>query len=147
YSSGMYMRLAFAVAAHLEPDILIVDDVLAVGDAEFQKKCLGKMQDVCARHGRTILYVSHNMPSVTNLCQRAMHLEQGKIVDIGQSSRVVSSYLSRHQQKLYLQRWENMEEAPGNSFVRIQFVELIPHLKSAEDPIDVRTPLTVRFKF
>jgi lipopolysaccharide transport system ATP-binding protein len=147
YSSGMYMRLAFAVAAHLEPDILIVDEVLAVGDAEFQKKCLGKMHDVSAKQGRTILYVSHNLPSVINLCQRAMHLQNGKMVEIGHASKVVNSYLSQHQQKLYLQCWDNPHEAPGNNFIRIHFVELIPHLKNEDDPIDIRTPMTVRFKF
>ena len=147
YSSGMYMRLAFAVAAHLEPDILIVDEVLAVGDAEFQQKCLGKMHDVSEKQGRTILYVSHNLPSVINLCQRALHLENGKIVDIGPSSRVVNQYLSKHQQKLHVQRWANASDAPGNHFVRIQYVELIPHLQNPNDPIDIRTSLTVRFKF
>ena len=147
YSSGMYMRLAFAVAAHLEPDILIVDEVLAVGDAEFQKKCLGKMHDVSEKQGRTILYVSHNLPSVINLCQRALHLQNGRMVDIGPSSRVVNQYLSKHQQKLHVQRWDNIEDAPGNNFIRIHFVELIPHLKNDDDPIDIRTPLTVRFKF
>jgi lipopolysaccharide transport system ATP-binding protein len=147
YSSGMYMRLAFAVAAHLEPDILIVDEVLAVGDAEFQKKCLGKMHDVSAKQGRTILYVSHNLPSVINLCHRALHLQNGRMADIGPASRVVNSYLSKHQKKLHLQRWDNIDEAPGNNFIRMHFVELIPHLKNEDDPIDIRTPLTVRFKF
>ena len=147
YSSGMYMRLAFAVAAHLEPDILIVDEVLAVGDAEFQKKCLGKMHDVSTKQGRTILYVSHNLPSVINLCDRAMHLDGGKLVDIGRSSRVVNAYLSKTQQQRHFQCWEDRSEAPGNNFVRVNFVELIPHLKSPEDPIDIRTPLTVKFKF
>jgi lipopolysaccharide transport system ATP-binding protein len=90
YSSGMYMRLAFAVAAHLEPDILIVDEVLAVGDAEFQKKCLGKMHDVSTRQGRTILYVSHNLPSVVNLCQRAFHFQNGKTAEIGSAPRLLN---------------------------------------------------------
>ena len=147
YSSGMYMRLAFAVAAHLEPDILIVDEVLAVGDADFQKKCLGKMHDVSEKQGRTILYVSHNLPSVVNLCQRTLHLENGRMADIGHSSRVVNQYLSKHQQKLHVQRWDNIVDAPGNNFIRIHFVELIPHLQNDNDPIDIRTPLTVRFKF
>jgi lipopolysaccharide transport system ATP-binding protein len=147
YSSGMYMRLAFAVAAHLEPDILIVDEVLAVGDADFQKKCLGKMHDVSVKQGRTILYVSHNMQSVINLCNRAVHLQRGKIVDIGPSLKVVNAYLNHHQQKLHRQSWSEMSTSPGNNFVRIQFVELIPHLKNENDPIDIRTPLTIRFKF
>src|SRR6202042_1149619 len=78
YSSGMYMRLAFAVAAHLEPEILIVDEVLAVGDLAFQRKCLGKMQDV-AQHGRTVIFVSHNLPSVGDLSDRAVLLEHGRV--------------------------------------------------------------------
>jgi lipopolysaccharide transport system ATP-binding protein len=147
YSSGMYMRLAFAVAAHLEPDILIVDEVLAVGDAEFQKKCLGKMHDVSTKQGRTILYVSHNLPSVVALCQRAMHLQNGKMIEMGQAARVVNNYLGKHQPKVFKQRWENIHEAPGNSFIRMQFVELIPHLENGDDPIDIRTPITVKFKF
>jgi lipopolysaccharide transport system ATP-binding protein len=93
YSSGMYMRLAFAVAAHLEPEILIVDEVLAVGDAEFQKKCLGKMSDV-ARQGRTVLFVSHNMAAVQNLCANGVLLSQGRIQTLGKVSEVISRYLS-----------------------------------------------------
>lgn len=147
YSSGMYMRLAFSVAAHLEPDILIVDEVLAVGDAEFQKKCLGKMHDVSAKHGRTILYVSHNMQSVINLCSRAIHLENGKVIDIGPSSKVVNSYVGKYQEKRNHQSWENILDSPGNNFIRVHFVELIPQLADVDDPIDIRTPLTIRFKF
>lgn len=92
YSSGMYTRLAFAVAAHLEPEILIVDEVLAVGDAAFQKKCLGKMGEV-ARHGRTVLFVSHNMSAVETLCQRAMLLEHGRVAGIGSPHEMVHRYL------------------------------------------------------
>lgn len=147
YSSGMYMRLAFAVAAHLEPDILIVDEVLAVGDAEFQQKCLGKMQDVSTKQGRTILYVSHNLSSVMSLCHRTLHLEKGKVVDLGPSSRVVNAYLNKHQNRIDHQKWDDPQTAPGNSLVRVNFVELIPHTQGSNDPIDVRTPLTIRFRF
>jgi len=94
YSSGMYVRLAFAVAAHLEPEILIVDEVLAVGDAEFQKKCLGKMKDVSVREGRTVLFVSHNMMAIDNLCTRCMLLKQGSLNDVGNTKEVVRKYLS-----------------------------------------------------
>jgi lipopolysaccharide transport system ATP-binding protein len=94
YSSGMYVRLAFAVAAHLEPDILLVDEVLAVGDAAFQKKCLGKMGDV-AREGRTVLFVSHNMASVQQLCPRAILVIDGQVVEDGTAGKVISSYLSK----------------------------------------------------
>jgi lipopolysaccharide transport system ATP-binding protein len=92
YSSGMFVRLAFAVAAHLEPEILIVDEVLAVGDAAFQKKCLGKMEDV-AGGGRTVLFVSHNMAAVTSLCTRAVLLDAGRLVEDGSTREVIDSYL------------------------------------------------------
>jgi lipopolysaccharide transport system ATP-binding protein len=92
YSSGMYVRLAFAVAAHLNPEILIVDEVLAVGDAEFQKKCLGKMKDV-ASGGRTVLFVSHNMNAVVSLCSRAVHLQRGEVVDQGDVADVLAGYV------------------------------------------------------
>ena len=94
YSSGMYMRLAFAVAAHLEPEILIVDEVLAVGDAEFQKKCLGKMGDV-ARGGRTVLFVSHNMSAVQALCSKAILLQGGQVERMGATGPIVAEYLAR----------------------------------------------------
>ena len=97
YSSGMYVRLAFAVAAHLEPEILIVDEVLAVGDAQFQKKCLGKMQEV-SRGGRTVLFVSHNMGAVSSLCQRGIWLEAGKIVKTGPAREIVDAYLTSNAQ-------------------------------------------------
>jgi lipopolysaccharide transport system ATP-binding protein len=93
YSSGMYVRLAFAVAAHLEPEILLVDEVLAVGDAEFQKKCLGKIGEV-ATEGRTVLFVSHNMNAVETLCSRAVLIQQGSLSQIGKTREAISSYLS-----------------------------------------------------
>ena len=96
YSSGMYVRLAFAVAAHLEPEILIVDEVLAVGDAEFQKKCLGKMHEVGKREGRTILFVSHNLGVVRNLCKEACWLELGRVRQIGQVIEVTEGYLRQN---------------------------------------------------
>jgi lipopolysaccharide transport system ATP-binding protein len=98
YSSGMYVRLAFAVAAHLEPEILLVDEVLAVGDAAFQKKCLGKIGDV-AKEGRTVLFVSHNMGAMQNLCSRAFLIDQGQLVLSGETRKVVSSYLANNYQR------------------------------------------------
>lgn len=95
YSSGMYVRLAFAVAAHLESEILIIDEVLAVGDAEFQKKCLGKMKDV-SEEGRTVLYVSHNMPSIRELCNSAIILKAGTIYDKGKTTEMIPKYLSEN---------------------------------------------------
>jgi len=93
YSSGMYVRLAFAVAAHLEPEILIVDEVLAVGDAAFQKKCMGKMEDVSQNHGRTILFVSHQMAAVQNLCNKGIYLKNGQLVEQGLIENVIPIYL------------------------------------------------------
>ncbi len=93
YSSGMYVRLAFAIAAHLEPEILIVDEVLAVGDQQFQKKCLGKMDEV-ARSGRTILFVSHNMGAISNLCGRSVLLSQGRVMFVGKSSEAIANYIN-----------------------------------------------------
>ncbi|HVU32358.1 MAG TPA: ABC transporter ATP-binding protein [Opitutaceae bacterium] len=96
YSSGMYVRLAFAVAAHLEPEILIVDEVLAVGDAQFQKKCLGKMRDVSARSGRTVLFVSHNMGALANLCDSACWLEKGRVRQVGPTRSIINDYLTQN---------------------------------------------------
>jgi lipopolysaccharide transport system ATP-binding protein len=93
YSSGMYVRLAFAVAAHLEPEILIVDEVLAVGDAQFQKKCLGKIEDVSKNEGRTVLFVSHNMNVIKSLCNRAILLHNGRLIDNGSATDLVKKYL------------------------------------------------------
>jgi len=97
YSSGMYMRLAFAVAAHLEPEILIVDEVLAVGDADFQKKCLGKMDDVSRREGRTVLLVSHNLAAVSELAHRTLLLDSGRIIVDGPTAQAISTYVSKRE--------------------------------------------------
>jgi lipopolysaccharide transport system ATP-binding protein len=96
YSSGMYVRLAFAVAAHLEPEILVVDEVLAVGDAKFQKKCLGKMHDVSTKEGRTVLFVSHQMGTIRQLCTRGVLLDAGRVAKIGSTNEVVDAYVNMH---------------------------------------------------
>lgn len=122
YSSGMYLRLAFAVAAHLEPEILLVDEVLAVGDAAFQKKCLGKMGDI-AGQGRTVLFVSHNMPAVRTLCHRAILLDQGQIEAEGEADSVVRSYLQGESQSSR-RVWKD-EARPGNRSCRLNSVRLL----------------------
>src|SRR4029450_12258647 len=94
--SGMYVRLAFAVAAHLEPEILIVDEVLAVGDARFQKKCLGKMQDISTAHGRTVIFVSHNLEAVQRLCSHCLLLDRGRLLAYGDTRAVVARYLGEN---------------------------------------------------
>jgi lipopolysaccharide transport system ATP-binding protein len=121
YSSGMYLRLAFSVAAHLEPEILLVDEVLAVGDAAFQKKCLGKLQDVATHSDRTVLFVSHNMQAVQSLCSRVIHLEQGRVVDTGDARAVIGRYLAKVGSTGSYRVWDG--EAPGNDEVRLRAVE------------------------
>lgn len=126
YSSGMRVRLAFAVAAHLEPEILIVDEVLAVGDAEFQKKAIGKMKDVSKGEGRTVLFVSHNMVAVKSLCQTGLVLSNGNLVYSSSSEEAVNFYLkSEKLNKSYLS-FENFEDAVGNDSIRIKAVKVNP---------------------
>lgn len=113
YSSGMYVRLAFAVAAHLEPEILLVDEVLAVGDAQFQKKCLGKMQDVARQEGRTVLFVSHNMTAIKSLCSRAVLLESGQVNAVSDAPSVVRQYLGQVLVDVRERIWDDVASAPG----------------------------------
>jgi lipopolysaccharide transport system ATP-binding protein len=117
YSSGMQMRLAFAVAAHLEPEILLVDEVLAVGDAQFQRKCLGKMTEV-AHQGRTVLFVSHNMGSIARLCERAIWIDDGSIREDGNAREVVRRYLSTGAEHEGHREWVETE-APGGGSLRL----------------------------
>lgn len=123
YSSGMYVRLAFSIAAHLEPEILIVDEVLAVGDAEFQKKCLGKMQSVATKDHRTVLFVSHNMQAVQSLCDRVLLLEGGRVARQGPARDVVASYLSDSQTETGIREW-TLEQAPQRDGVALVAVRL-----------------------
>ncbi len=122
YSSGMYMRLAFSVAAHLNPDILIIDEVLSVGDQQFQKKCLGKVQDV-AKSGRTVLFVSHNMAAVENLCRRAIVLEQGKIIFAGEQTRAISHYVESIN-KNFDSNLKERADRTGSGEVRVTAIEI-----------------------
>jgi lipopolysaccharide transport system ATP-binding protein len=144
YSSGMYVRLAFAVAAHLEPEILIVDEVLAVGDAQFQKKCLGKMQSV-GQSGRTVIFVSHNMAAVKNLCQKGVLLEGGRLIDSGSIEKITERYL-KSSGSIMEQDWTNDLNAPGNDRVKLLKVKV-----SGEDghvgQITIDTPLKLDFAF
>jgi lipopolysaccharide transport system ATP-binding protein len=146
YSSGMYVRLAFAVAAHLEPEILIVDEVLAVGDAEFQKKCLGKMGDV-ASHGRTIIFVSHNMQAVQSLCKSAIYLKAGLLADAGRVDKVINNYLSREVRNCLQVKWDNEADAPGNELVKILEAEIIAEPGGDSDILDINTGFDIRFVF
>jgi lipopolysaccharide transport system ATP-binding protein len=146
YSSGMYTRLAFSVAAHLEPEILLVDEVLAVGDAEFQKKCLGRMKDV-AQQGRTVLFVSHNMTALQSLCERAIWLDAGRVIQDGEARRVVSAYLETSAAAVLDQTWEDPATAPGNDYARLRRARLLVDGENPSEPITVRTPLRVEFEY
>jgi lipopolysaccharide transport system ATP-binding protein len=141
YSSGMYVRLAFAVAAHLEPEILIIDEVLAVGDAEFQKKCLGKMKDV-AGQGRTVLFVSHQIASVTRLCNRVLWLDQGQVSEVGDAEQICSHYLANGSTASSRRDWNSNTKAPGNEWVRLEYIEALANGKPA-DGMNIDAPLDV----
>ena len=145
YSSGMRVRLAFAVAAHLEPEILVVDEVLAVGDGAFQKKCLGKMGDV-AKEGRTILFVSHNIGTIKLLCNSAILLANGKIVNKGMTSQVVNSYLlstnedSSNNGEIY---WSKKKKAPGGKEMRLVSIRLLSQNNIVQRNFDAEQPIQV----
>ena len=146
YSSGMYVRLAFGVAAHLEPEILIVDEVLAVGDAEFQKKALGKMQDVSAKDGRTVLFVSHNLTAIQTLCSFAILLDKGRLEKMGEINDVVNSYLSKSFINSIDRSW-SADAAPGDENVKLTGARMIPQLKAPADLITINTALLFQFEF
>jgi lipopolysaccharide transport system ATP-binding protein len=144
YSSGMYVRLAFAVAAHLEPEILVVDEVLAVGDADFQKKCLGKMNEVSSRDGRTVLFVTHNMGIVTSLCPNVIWLDRGSICELGPAREVIDQYMSRRVADI--DRLVPLNDVPRrfrhDGRLRIQSLEWLSEL-----PLRHGEPVKARIRF
>jgi len=146
YSSGMYLRLAFAVAAHLEPEILVVDEVLAVGDARFQKKCLAKMQDV-GQKGRTVLFVSHNMAAILKLCNRVVLIEEGRIAADGTPHQVVRRYLSAGTDTLAQREWPDPEKAPGKDIARLRAVRVCTEKGRITDQVDIREPFRVEMEY
>ena len=146
YSSGMYLRLAFAVAAHLEPEILIVDEVLAVGDADFQKKCLGKMAGV-AKEGRTIFFVSHNMPAITRLCERVIYLNEGKLCHDGPTHEVVKAYLHSGLGSMSSREWLDQDKAPGAEVARLWAVRIRTEDGQCTDRIDIRKPVGLEIEY
>lgn len=143
YSDGMRVRLVFSVAAHLEPQVLLVDEVLAVGDAEFQKKCLGKMEDV-TRGGRTVLFVSHNMGAITELCQRAILLDQGQIVSSGTARQVVSAYLQSFSDKLGS---IEIAEPDGDTEVSLKRAAIVDQKGAVDANVDFRLPFFISVEF
>jgi lipopolysaccharide transport system ATP-binding protein len=145
YSSGMYVRLAFAVAAHLETETLLVDEVLAVGDAQFQKKCLGKMSDA-SRHGRTVLFVSHNMTVVNQLCPRTILFANGRVEQDGRTDDVVATYLKQGNDSAGWRVWEDPRSAPGNDRIRLRSARVVSRgATTTEVYIDEEVSVEVEF--
>jgi len=146
YSSGMKVRLAFAVAAHLEPEVLIVDEVLAVGDAEFQKKCIDKMQNV-GRQGTTVLFVSHNMPSITRMCERAVLLRDGTVFKDAPVTEVVSAYLKADRKNTTEQTWPERETAPGGDVARLRRFRLKKKNGAVGEAINIRESIGCEIEY
>jgi len=145
YSSGMYLRLAFAVAAHLETEILLVDEVLAVGDAAFQKKCLGKMEDVASK-GRTVLFVSHSMQAISHLCPSTILLRDGRVATQDQTARVIDQYLSWDSTKSAEATW-SFEEAPGTNVAKLRSVRALNAKDEACFDMWMNKAITLRVEF
>ncbi len=146
YSSGMYVRLAFAVAAHLEPEILLVDEVLAVGDSLFQKKCIGKMESV-AQRGRTVFFVSHNMAAVQRLCSRVIWLDSGAVRQDGNTSGVIKHYLQQGLDGSGERRWDRIEGSPGDEIVRVRSIRVLDEKGKSRTCFNVREPVILETEF
>lgn len=146
YSTGMKVRLAFSVAAHLEPEILIVDEVLAVGDVEFQKKCLTKMESV-GKQGRTVIFVSHNMPTITRLCKRVILLDNGLVVDDGTPDEVVNSYLQVGFGKEAVRDWTISSERPGGEVAELYAVRVRKENGDMVEEFDIRESIYIEMEY
>ena len=146
FSSGMYLRLAFAVAAHLDPEILIVDEVLAVGDARFQKKCLNKMNDA-SQKGKTVPFVSHNMPSITRLCSRAILLEEGILKADGPTHQIVSSYLNNSLGTSASREWPDLAKAPGNHIARLRAIRVCTEKGEITDTVGISDAFAIEMEY
>ena len=145
YSSGMYVRLAFAVAAHLEPEIMLVDEVLSVGDAEFQRRCLGRMEEL-GNAGRTVLFVTHQLPAVAQLCDRAIWVDSGQVVGDGRPAEVIANYLHQTHSAGTERVWPEAS-APGNDLAKILSVRALPHEDMPPGVVDVRRPIGIEIGF
>ena len=146
YSSGMYMRLAFAVAAHLEPEILLVDEVLAVGDSTFQKKCIGRMSEV-GREGRTVVFVSHSMTAITRLCPRAILLDRGRVIADGPAAEITAAYLRSDLGTMAHRTWPDPAAAPGDRVARLRAVGVISDDGAYGAAVDIRRPVTLEMAY
>ncbi len=146
YSTGMKVRLAFSVAAHLDPDVLLVDEVLSVGDTAFQRKCLGKMDEV-AHRGRTVLFVSHNLAAVTRLCDRILLLENGRLVMDGPSDKVMGRYLQSDAAGMARHEWPDPATAPGGEYARLRAMWATNSNGRISDTMDIREPVRLEMEF
>ena len=146
YSSGMHVRLAFSVAAHFEPEIMLVDEVLSVGDAEFQARCLGRMEDI-GETGRTVVFVSHQLQAVAQLCDRAILLQDGQIVRDGPSADVVAQYLQTATGTSSRQTWPDDDSAPGDDLIRLLSLRVVGSEGETVESLDVREPVGVELAF
>jgi lipopolysaccharide transport system ATP-binding protein len=146
YSSGMYVRLAFAVAAHLEPDVLLVDEVLAVGDARFQRKCLSRMEEL-GRRGCTVLLVSHSLPAVTQLCQRAILLDHGVMRADGPANQVVGSYMNPILSTAAAREWPDPATAPHGAVARLRAVRLRMEEGDIAESVDIQRAATIEMEY
>ncbi|MGI9292335.1 MAG: ABC transporter ATP-binding protein, partial [Gammaproteobacteria bacterium] len=147
YSSGMTVRLAFAVMAHLEPEILVIDEVLAVGDAEFQRKCLNKMSGV-GKSGKTVLFVSHNMAAVTRLCDRALLMNDGQVIQDGSAAEIVHSHVTAGGSSAAAKEWNDIETAPGDDKVRLRDIRMTTASASVlAGPANVMDDLNIQITF
>ena len=143
FSSGMYVRLAFSVAAHMEPDILLVDEVLAVGDAEFQKKCLGKMDEITKKDGRTIFFVSHNMGAISQLCAKTIIMKKGRIAAIGQTDEVISAYISDQIRSTQALQFEN----DPHKKVKIRKISILGADGLPASEVNLFEPFSIRLEY
>jgi len=146
YSSGMYLRLGFSVAAHMEPDVLIIDEILAVGDAEFQAKCLGRMEDT-GTSGRTVVFVSHSMPSILRLCDRVILLDGGRLVADGSAREVVRTYLASGLGSAAERHWDSPEHAPGDDVVRLKGVRVCGGDGVVSEDLAIQRPIDIEVQY
>jgi lipopolysaccharide transport system ATP-binding protein len=146
YSSGMYVRLAFAVAAHLEPEILIVDEVLAVGDSQFQKKCLGRMEDI-GRQGRTVLFVSHNMAMISSLCEKAIHLENGALRAFGATNQVILGYTTADEDSPAKVSYRNQSRQIGDQYAQLLSADVRNEQGAPVTEVEITRPFSVRMEY
>ena len=146
YSSGMYVRLAFSVAAHLEPEIMLVDEVLSVGDAEFQRRCLGRMEELGSA-GRTVLFVSHALSAIAQLCDRALQIDGGMVVQDGAPAEVIANYLHQTHSAGVERVWPSEDAAPGDDLAKVMAVRVLPHEGMPPGIMDVRLPIGIEIVF